>query len=160
MTSPFEELSSRIRAETGNLQDIITKISHTWSALPVNQYDQDIYIDSIALRLHAVYTGLEKIFQLISRVIDEDTPVGRTWHRELLESMASDIPGRRPAVISSAAVSYLDELRRFRHMVRNVYTTNLDPARIKPLIDDLTTWFPQIKAELLAFSDFLEQLKP
>ena len=38
----------------------------------------------------------------------------------------------RPAVIGPESASALDELRRFRHLVRNVYTFNLVPEKMTP----------------------------
>jgi len=49
-------------------------------------------------------------------------PAGEHWHQLLLEQMASEIGGVRPAVISDATRQALDEYRGFRHVVRNVYT--------------------------------------
>lgn len=52
----------------------------------------------------------------------------------------------------------LDEFRRFRHVVRNVYTFNLVPEKMEPLISSLSKLWPQVRAELMAFADFLEEL--
>lgn len=132
--NPIEGLADRIRNETSDLEIVLDNIGNTWSELQSQPKNQDIYIDSTALRLHAVYTRLEKIFELISRVIDGTVPAGRTWHREILKNMSSDIAGSRPAVISAQTYTNLDELRRFRHLVRNVYTHNLGFAKMKPLV--------------------------
>jgi len=50
----------------------------------------------------------------------------------------------------------LDEYRRFRHVVRNVYTYNFDPSNW----ENWSTQPPNFcanKSELLAFAAFLEQ---
>ena len=72
--------------------------------------------------------------------------------------MAQDIPDVRPAVISQEEVVVLDEFRRFRHLVRNVYTTNLVPEKMSRLISTLLELWLLLRAELLAFADFLEAL--
>lgn len=46
----------------------------------------------------------------------------------------------------------------FRHLVRNVYTFHLVPEKMKPLVADLPGLWDQLRAELLAFADFLEAL--
>jgi hypothetical protein len=140
------------------LERIIQKVQRTWSNIPASLDDQDIYLDAVALNLHSFYSGLEKLFELIARHVDRDLPTGEYWHRELLLKMAQDLPHIRPAVISSESVSGLDEVRRFRHLVRNVYTFNLDPEKMETLIAIIPDLFPQIKTELLSFSDFLEEL--
>lgn len=64
----------------------------------------------------------------------------------------------RPAVIGRKSFSYLDELRRFRHLVRNVYTMNLSAVRMEPLIVGLFDNWAQLRSELFAFAEFLEML--
>jgi hypothetical protein len=41
------------------------------------------------------------------------------WHLFLLEQMTKEVPGIRPAVISTETGTRLDEYRRFQHVVRN-----------------------------------------
>jgi hypothetical protein len=71
--------------------------------------------------------------------------------------MMTEVPKVRPAVISIETGTKLDEYRRFRHVVRNVYTYNLDPVKIGKLVGSASELFTQTKAELLAFAAFLEQ---
>jgi hypothetical protein len=120
--------------------------------------DEQAYVDSAALNLHGFYSGLERLFELIARHVDRNPPAGETWHRDLLQQMADEVPSVRPAVISQDNAHALDEFRRFRHLVRNVYTFNLIPDKMEPLTSTLPRLWPQVRAELLAFADFLEAL--
>jgi len=70
-------------------------------------------LESVALNLHGFYSGVERLFELIARRVDQNLPSGDMWHRDLLHQMTQDIRELRPAVISSERVSSLDELRRF-----------------------------------------------
>ncbi len=115
-------------------------------------------MEAAALNLHSFYSGVERVFNLIALHIDGWTPRGEAWHRELLDRMAEDIPDIRPAVISTSLVQILDEFRRFRHLVRNVYTFHLDPQRMRPLMEQLPSLWQALRTELLAFADFLERL--
>ena len=72
--------------------------------------------------------------------------------------MADDLADVRPAVISHEAAKSLDEFRRFRHLVRNVYTMNLRPDKMSGLMLSLTEIWPKLKEELRAFSNFMEEL--
>jgi len=74
--------------------------------------------------------------------------------------MARDLPGTRPAVIGEDSAESLDELRRFRHLVRNVYTVNLSPEKMAGLLSVLPALWSKLRAELLAFADFLEMAAP
>jgi hypothetical protein len=64
----------------------------------------------------------------------------------------------RPAVISEQHSQKLDEYRRFRHLVRNMYTNRLQPDKIEGLVRSLPDLWVGVKAELLAFADFLDYL--
>jgi len=64
----------------------------------------------------------------------------------------------RPAIISIDSYSFLDELRRFRHLVRNVYTFNLVPGKIEPIIVTFPDSWSKLQDEMLAFAEFLEQI--
>lgn len=158
MRSPYREIADRIRSEIKDLDRLVQKVQQTWSHIQTLSEDQDIYLDSVALNLHGFYSGLERLFELVARHVDRDLPTGEYWHRELLQQVAQDLPDIRPAVIGSESVSRLDEFRRFRHLVRNVYTFNLDSEKMESLVTSLPDLFPQIKAELLSFADFLEEL--
>ena len=78
------------------------------------------------------------------------------WHLLLLEQMTKEVPGIRPAVISTETGTRLDEYRRFRRVVRNVYTHRFDPAKLGKLVNFAPELFALTKAELLAFAAFLE----
>ena len=64
--------------------------------------------------------------------------------------------GVRPAVISDSVRLGFDEYRGFRHVVRNVYTYKFDSARIDKLTEKAGPLFTRLRAELLAFADFLD----
>lgn len=105
----------------------------------------------------AFYSGFERIFALIAETVDKEMPQGEKWHLLLLERMLAEKPGARPAVISPASWKTLNELRGFRHVVRNVYTHKFDPDKVGRLVADVPSLFERLKAELTAFANFLEQ---
>jgi len=115
-------------------------------------------VDSVALNLHSFYSDLEKLFELIARYLDRGLPEGEMWHRDLLQQMSHDFSEIRPAVISQHSAAIVDEFRRFRHLVRNVYTINLVPEKMEGLMDTLPEFWPTLRAELLAFADYLDVL--
>jgi hypothetical protein len=92
----------------------------------------------VALNLHGLYSGLERIFEKIASTIDGSVPSGVNWHQELLNQMAVEVPRIRPAVISvDLKKDDLEEYRGFRHVVRNVYTYRLDPEKLRPLVKNI-----------------------
>jgi len=42
--------------------------------------------------------------------------------------------------------------------LRNIYTFNLVPEKMDPLVSSLPELWPRLRAELLAFADFLEDV--
>jgi len=113
------------------------------------------YLEAAALYLHTFYSGVEQIFIDIAREIDEATPTHEGWHKALLRQMAAELPAVRPPVITIETRRCLDEYRGFRHVVRNVYTFNLNPNRIMELATALPDCYQAIKRDLADFSQFL-----
>jgi len=72
--------------------------------------------------------------------------------------MAQALADIRPAVIDENTAQALDEFRRFRHLVRNVYTMNIVPEKVSRLMFRLPEVWEALRAELLSFADFLEDL--
>lgn len=156
MNTPYQELVERIRSEIPDLDRIIERALRVWQQVQQASGEPDIYVDSVALSLHGFYSGLERLFELIARHVDHNPPASETWHRDLLQQMTHDLAEIRPAVVSQENAANLDEFRRFRHLVRNVYTMNLVPDKMAGLMSALPELWPKIRAELLAFANFLE----
>ncbi len=151
------ELSERIRGEIKELEQLLPRIQRAWEQSVLTP-EEFAFLDSVALNLHSFYSGIERQFELIAKLVDGTAPVGKTWHRDLLFLMTVEIEELRPAIIGQESFAYLDELRRFRHLVRNVYTMNLSPKRIEPLVLGLFKHWPRLRAEFLAFAGFLDML--
>lgn len=158
MSAIYSELAERIRGEVSDLDRIVKRVLSYWNRGEKSPHEQDVYLDSVALNLHSFYSGVERLFELIARHVDRDLPDGKHWHRDLLEQMTKDIEDTRPAVISRTSGDDPDEFRRFRHMVRNVYTFNLVPDKMQPLITRLDSRWSRIRDELLAFATFIDDV--
>ncbi len=156
MIPRYQLLALRVRDEVEELDGAARRAERTWQEARQRQTDQDVYIDSAALNLHSFYSGAERLFEAIANELDGNLPKGEAWHRELLRQMTFDVTGIRPPVISEETSRQLDEYRRFRHMVRNVYAEHLDPKRVGELVEKLSMLWGQLKAELTTFAEFLE----
>ncbi len=157
MTNVFEELCDRIRGEVPELERVADRALRAWVHAQQTPGEY-AYLDSVALNLHGFYSGAERLFELIARHVDRVLPSGDTWHRDLLYQMAADLPEARPAVVSQETAQVLDEYRRFRHVVRQVYAINLMPERMDGLMAALPSMWIRLQAELYAFADYLEAL--
>ncbi|MBW1804166.1 MAG: hypothetical protein JRJ85_25965 [Deltaproteobacteria bacterium] len=112
--------------------------------------------ESASLRLHNFYTGCERIFKLVASEVNGAIPRELDWHRRLLTQMAIDIEGVRPPVISRETMKGLEELLRFRHVVRNIYGYELESARIEDMISLLTGLYRRFVEEVGVFISFLD----
>jgi hypothetical protein len=83
--------------------------------------------------LHHFYTGIETMFSRISRQIDGGLDKAGDWHRDLLRSMTVELEGLRPQVISPELGEELDEYRRFRHLFRHAYASELRWSKMSHL---------------------------
>ena len=156
MIPGYQVLAARIRDELEDLERSVRRAERAWQAAERAGADQDMFIDSAALNLHGFYAGVERLFEAAALQLDGSLPKGEAWHRDLLDQMTLDLPGLRPPVISQAVMQLLEEYRRFRHVVRNVYAESLDPLRVGELVERLAPLWMQLRKELLVFADFLD----
>ncbi len=154
MKARLLSLAQRIRTELTDLERTIGRAQEGWRR--AQKASDDYYLDSVALNLHGFYAGLERLFALVNSQIDRIPPQGANWHQVLLRQMAAEIPGVRPALVSAATREALEEYRGFRHVVRNVYTFQFDPSRVRHLVEGLPDLLEQLRRELLAFAEFLD----
>ena len=157
MNARLNRLAERIRSELDELERVVFRVEEGWQR--VVRSGDDYYLDGVALNLHGFYAGLERTFELIATAVDGRRPEGENWHQALLQQMTVEVPAIRPAVISEAVCGQLDEYRGFRHVVRNVYTFKFDPAKVGRLVAFAPVLFRPVRAELLAFAEFLEHLQ-
>lgn len=108
---------------------------------------------------HSFYSGVERIFERIAVIVDNSMPSGANWHQELLNQMALEIPGIRPAVISSSVKEQLEEYRGFRHIVRNIYSYRFNPEKMNNLVSGMGSLFLVFSAELTSFAEFLKSVE-
>ncbi len=157
MTSRGAVLAGRILAELQELSTLVERAEQGWTKARESQ--DDFFIDGVALNLHGFYSGLERILERIASAVDETVPGGANWHQELLSQMAIEIPGVRPAVISTSLKEELEVYRGFRHIVRNVYTYHLRQEKIAPLVERLPEVFASAEREITAFAGFLQNVR-
>lgn len=157
MIERYRRLAERVRNETADLEREVERAQKSWRIVP-NTADPDPYIDSVALNLHGFYSGVERVFEMIATQIDEQPPSGDAWHRKLVDRMTQQVPTVRPPVVTANTVLLLDEFRKFRHLVRNVYTSQLDASRMQTLMDALPVLWQSLQTQFLEFADFLDGL--
>ncbi|MFZ3101976.1 MAG: hypothetical protein WA131_06950 [Desulfitobacteriaceae bacterium] len=108
--------------------------------------------------LHHFYTGVESIFQRIFKSFDGGLDLGGDYHRELIRSMTLEIPDIRPCIISRDLAEELDEYRRFRHMFRHAYGSELRWRKMEPLAKGIDLLTINLIEKLTEFMKFVEKL--
>ena len=108
--------------------------------------------------LHHYYTGIESVFERISRAFDGGLTSGGDYHRELLRSMTLEIPDIRPSIISRELAEELDEYRRFRHMFRHFYGSELRWRKMEPLAKGIDSMTKVLTERIFEFVKFVEKL--
>jgi len=89
-------------------------------------------VDSLGYQLHNLYGAFEQLFEEVARFFENRVDDAR-YHADPIRRMQLDIRGVRPPLLSPATARDLDELRRFRHLFRHAYGTELDSAKVGDL---------------------------
>ena len=153
MTPRYAVLIGQIQQFLSDLQIVVERSQKLLQKYQTTQDDD--YIGTLALNLHGFYTGVERCLEEVARQLDESVPSGTDWHRRLLRQMTAELPDLRPPVIQSETRHRIDEYRSFRHVVRNVYTFDLQPDRVVVLAEKLVATFTAFKSDMETFCDFL-----
>jgi hypothetical protein len=93
--------------------------------------------NSRASSIESIYTGIEAILKQLLMSVDEHVFAAKAedqhrWHAQLLAQAALETEFR-PAIITTALYKALEELRKFRHLERNIYGHSLIAARVAEL---------------------------
>jgi hypothetical protein len=157
LSTDLQNLDDRIGREIEDIERTFRFAADAWESAEGFPSQRVHFLNSLALNLHSFYNGLERIFETIARGLDPTFPSGERWHHNLLEQMAQEIPGVRPAVLSAQSVERLDEFLAFRHRVRNLYGFNLEAKRLRELLERLPAAWQSAKADVETFRSLLQQ---
>lgn len=154
----YRVLSERLKAELENLEKVIGRVEGALQRAAQQPENVGYFVSAAALDLHGFYAGIERLLELIAGELDGGLPAGTRWHRDLLEQMSIEIAEVRPAVFQPETHQALLEYLEFRHVVRNVYTFELQAERVKELAGELRSVFELARRDLFAFIEFLTEL--
>jgi len=119
-----------VREEFANLVEADRRFRELRRRAARSKADRDLYHEwshnaSLADGISAIYTGIESMLDAVGGEIDEYTPRGDASHADLVDGMAVEVKGIRPAVLSEATRELMHETRKFRHVVRHKYALHL-----------------------------------
>ena len=111
------------------------------------------FAEAAAYELARFYTVLENSFERVCLAFENHFEKRHDYHERLLQRMALNLPGIRPAFFPSTALATLRDLKGFRHVVRHAYDLTLRPGRLVDLASDaerIAADFPGWSAEFAA----------
>lgn len=132
---PEEVLARRLAAEIE--AELATMAALGEEFLNAPRADDTYSVRARGSILHDFYNGIERVFVRIARELNGGVPRGEQWHRDLIDDMALEIPGVRPAVVDKDLANVLGEYLRFWHVFRNVYGGVLETGRMASLEERL-----------------------
>jgi hypothetical protein len=150
----FLTLIAELDGDVAEIERVRGQNARAWDRIRAGA-DDPIDWGALGFTLHTLYGVAENYFLRVSKFFENGLPPER-WHRALLEKMALDIPGLRPALFTiPAQLSDAVELMKFRHRMRNLYGEDLDPIKtgeIQMIADRFFERFPEMHR------DFRERL--
>ena len=155
MNEPYLILERSIQHDLQAIERIFQAIN--WPETEAATHEEALIV--LAYRFHNLYNAFENIFQNIAQTFENNLDDASKWHAQLLRRMRLDVMPIRPAVIDDAAYDALDELRRFRHMFRYSYDTELDPARLHLVWQKAEALQKIYAAQINQFLAFLQRLQ-
>lgn len=128
------------------------------AALPLSASTDDAnLLARAAVALHHAYGAFESALTRIAKVFETE-PSGTNRHRSLLETMALEVPGIRPAILAASTVPPMRDLLAFRHFFRRAYSVPLDAGRLSTLRDLAVAVRPAVARDFGAVDAWLAGL--
>lgn len=147
----LEGTRSKLRHETAQVDELLSSYSPLLKLAAARSPDLT-EITAIATVLHSFYNGIENIFGIIAKEVDQHFPKGNAWYRELLDQMTRS-SNARAAVIDDHAREILLEYLSFRHFFRHSYSFHLDWTQRKSLVTGLNANWDRIKAGIQSMTN-------
>lgn len=136
----------KIRYEIAQIEELLSSYSPLLQVAVARTPDLT-EVTALAAVLHSFYNGIENIFGIVAKEIDQHFPGGTNWHRDLLDQMtrATD---KRAAVIDKSESEILIEYLSFRHFFRHSYSFHLDWDQMRALVTGMSSNWKTIKIRI------------
>jgi hypothetical protein len=131
----LQKLRAELELDIERLTELREKNQRAAERATVGDAD-DLDYAALGYTIHNVFNLIENYATRIAKTFENQIdPV--SWHRDLIERMQIEIDGVRPALWERGLAARVDELRRFRHVFRNMYANDLDPRRVAAVQEGL-----------------------
>lgn len=136
-------------AQHAELRKTLARAEHEFAS------DDPMAWSAVGFMLHNLYNAIENYFLRIAKFFENGLK-GGSWHRDLVNRMAHDVPSVRPALLERGELEPFHELRSFRHTFRSLYDRRLDPRRVRLAAENAE---PAMDALRLGHGRFVEQIE-
>ena len=134
-------IKTYVEREIGQIDHLLQNYNHLIKSALSSEPDL-VELTAIGAVLQSFYNGIENIFTIITKRIDQKSLAGYEWHRELLNLMTQDTNYRKK-VISRDTANLLEPYLGFRHVLRHSYSYKLDWSKMKNLVQKITPVWKQ-----------------
>jgi len=97
--------------------------------------DSPGHLEACAYELNRFYNVLEKILERVCDAFENHLEKSGDYHEKLIQRLALNLDGIRPALIPRDRVIDIRELKGFRHIMRHAYDLKLRPDRLTELVE-------------------------
>lgn len=150
-TDQFVAFAAQVRAQLLEIAAIYDRIDER------EQVPGPAGLESLALQLHNLYSAVEGLFEIVADACENHVDADAGYHTSLLRRMSVAVPGIRPAIVSAEALPLLDNLRRFRHVVRHAYSAEIDGRQLHIVLEDARALRPLLWRDV---EELLAELDP
>lgn len=124
----FLTLIAELDGDAAKIGRVLAHNCRAWDRIQGGANDP-IDWGALAYTIHTLYGIAENYFLRVSKFFENNLPSDRR-HRSLVEKMALDIPGLRPALLREPEDKRdAMDILKFRHRFRNLYGEDLDPMK-------------------------------
>ncbi len=116
-------LKTDLRGQMNSITNIHLKLQGR--ADRFNSADEPL-LESIGYQIHNLYGATEDLLKVVAHYFENNVGDASQWHSALLQRMSLEVPGIRPALLSSQSYTILNSLRGFRHFFRHAYGSNIE----------------------------------
>jgi hypothetical protein len=92
------------------------------------------HLEAAAFEAARFYNILERMLERICVAFENQFEKRGDYHERLLQRLALDLPGFRPAFLPQEALPDLREVKGFRHVIRHAYDLVLQSDRLQSIV--------------------------
>jgi hypothetical protein len=154
MENKNDQLKSDVYDEIDAIEQTLQDLSSLRTQIDIKHID-NVQKAALGTFLMNFYVGVENIIKRICKIYYQKVPMGRSWHKELLELSFNPPEGKLP-IFEKSLVEKLTPYLGFRHVFVSGYGFKLKIELMSSLIDNSDSVWAEIRKEIDLFWDVLD----